>query len=146
MSGLILVACDIQYYLYVPVFHISAGLFENFVDICENTTIASVKTIHITNDGSAKKFEQCECSLSGRFLLTIVDVRLQSAVYHSQCSTAELKVNHQKYDCDRMNKTGGSVFNKTVDGILTDAIIKFKTNSAEEDPEMVYLTAKAKGT
>ena len=122
-----------------------AGWFATIVDICENTTFTSEKTIHLTTDGKAKGFEKCECSLKGRFLVALADVRLRSASHPNHCSPAQLLVNFKTYQCDQMTNTDGSVFNKTSSGALTDDVISYTTNSETEEPEMIYFTAKPEG-
>ena len=102
------------------------GLYDAFINLCDNTTRASDHTIHLTVDDSAKLFKQCECSVTGKFRLTLADVRLRSDTHHCHYLPAELVVNDENYQCEEKSKTLGSVFNKTIGEILTDETITFK--------------------
>ena len=116
-------------------------IFANFVNICQNMTIASLASINLVNKGNAHTFENCQCSIEGQFQLTLADVRLQSA-NGDHCSPAKLQAHFKTYQCEGMR----SVFNRTISDTLTNEMILFTANSTTEDPEMVYLTVKPQGT
>ena len=116
-----------------------------FVYFCEQRTMTFSQPIYLAWNSTSGYFDTCKCNVNyGMFYITVTDLRLKVKL-KNKCSSTILQIISTNYICDSQSATFGSVFNRQIDGLTTDAYISITTRFEDVSPDMVVVKLKPKG-